>query len=182
MTSTTRRTGWMVVGCFAAAGLLAGQHPAAAQPQHEQQRHGHHAQGRHLESRFNEPEHFARAFDNPARDEWQKPARVIAALDVAEGETVADIGAGTGYFPVRLAENTPARIVFAVDIEPAMVDYVRQRATEAGLEQVVGVVADPSSPNLPEPVDMVLIRRFAWSGALLLAVLASPAQASRAAP
>ena len=74
-----------------------------------------------------------------------------------EERHATDIGAGTGYFTVRLAESTPARTVFAVDIEPAMVDYVRERAAEAGLEQVVGVVAEPDSPNLPEAVDVVLI-------------------------
>ena len=85
------------------------------------------------------------------------PGRVIAALNIAEGETVADIGAGTGYFTVRLAESTPARNVYAVDIEPSMVDYIRERAEAASLDQVVGVVADANSPNLPEAVDVVLI-------------------------
>ena len=147
---------WMVVGCLAATALMAGRYPAAAQPEHEEQRQEHEA-GRHMEHRFDDPERFARAFDNPARDEWQMPRRVIAALDIVEGETVADIGAGTGYFTVRLAQSTPARAVFAVDIESAMVDYVRERAAGAGLDQVVGVVAEPDSPNLPEPVDVVLI-------------------------
>ena len=158
MNTISGPTRWMAAGCFAAAGLLVGQGPAAAQPPHEQHRpQGHDAHSRHLEHRFDDPERYARSFDDPARDVWQMPERVIAALDIAAGEAVADIGAGTGYFTVRIAEQTAARVVFAVDIEPAMVDHVRERAAEAGLAQVAGVLAAPDSPNLPEPVDVALI-------------------------
>ena len=158
MNTISRPTRWMAAGCLAAAGLLVGQGPGAAQPPHEQHRpQGHDAHSRHLEHRFDDPERYARSFDDPARDAWQMPERVIAALDIAAGEAVADIGAGTGYFTVRIAEQTAARVVYAVDIEPAMVDHVRERAAEAGLAQIAGVLAAPDSPNLPEPVDVALI-------------------------
>ena len=174
MRRTWKRNPSIAAALLAAAGLLAvvhtaavhaagpqppGAQPPGAQPpsEHRQQAHGHDGQGRHMEHRFDDPERYARMFDDPARDEWQMPERVIAALGIAPGESVADIGAGTGYFTVRLARQTPARAVFAVDIEPAMVDYVRRRAADAGLDQVVGVVAEPDSANLPEPVDVVLI-------------------------
>ena len=179
MRRTWKRTAPIATAVLAAAGVLAvvptavghaaGAQPAGAQPpgaqragqqppsEHGHQAHGHDGQARHMEHRFDDPERYARMFDDPARDEWQMPDRVIAALEIAPGETVADVGAGTGYFTVRLARQTPARTVFAVDVEPAMVDYVRRRAADAGLEQVVGVVAEPDSANLPEPVDVVLI-------------------------
>ncbi|MCY4028479.1 MAG: class I SAM-dependent methyltransferase [Acidobacteria bacterium] len=157
MSGTSRRTGSLVTAFLTVGGLLVGPQSAPAQPQHEQHRaHGHEA-GRHMEHRFDDPERYAQSFDDPARDEWQMPARVIAALDVGPGQAVADIGAGTGYFTVRLARETEARTVYAVDIEPSMVDYVRQRADEEGLGNVVGVVAEADSPNLPEPVDLALI-------------------------
>ena len=157
MSGTSPRTGSLITALLAVAGLLVGLQAARAQPQHEQHRpHGHDA-GRHMEHRFDDPERYAQSFDDPARDEWQMPQRVIAALEVGAGQVVADIGAGTGYFTVRLARDTAARTVYAVDIEPSMVDYVRGRADEAGLGNVVGVVADPTSPNLPEAVDLVLI-------------------------
>ena len=98
---------------LASVGLIV---TSAQQPPDEQP--GTH--GRHMEHRFDDPERYARSFDGPARDEWQMPGRVIAALNVAAGEAVADIGAGTGYFTLRLAEQTPARAVYAVDIEPAI--------------------------------------------------------------
>ncbi len=147
----------VVAASIAVAGLLGGSCVAGAQPQHEQHRAHGHDTGRHMEHRFDDPERYAQAFDAPERDAWQMPEQVIAALGIAPGAAVADIGAGTGYFTVRLARDTAARTVYAVDIEPAMVDYVRRRADEAGLRSVVGVVADPDSPHLPAPVDLVLI-------------------------
>ena len=156
MSRTTLCTRSAVVACLAVFGLLVGPQGAGAQPHQQHRDHGHDP-GRHMEHRFDDPKRYAESFDDPARDAWQMPERVIAALEVAPGETVADIGAGTGYFTVRLARDTAARTVYAVDIEPAMVDYVRRRADEAGLRNVVGVVADADSPNLPAPVDLALI-------------------------
>ena len=157
MRRTSRCTPAVVAACLAAAGLLGGPQAAGAQPDHEPHgAHGHDA-GRHMEHRFDDPERYAQSFDAPERDAWQMPERVIAALEIAPGSAVADIGAGTGYFTVRLARDTAAATVYAVDIEASMVDYVRRRAAEAGLGNVLGVVADPDSPNLPAPVDLVLI-------------------------
>jgi cyclopropane fatty-acyl-phospholipid synthase-like methyltransferase len=68
----------------------------------------------------------------------------------------ADIGAGTGYFSTRLA-RVPGVAVFAVDIEPKMLDYLKQRAQKEKLDNVTAVLAGPTSPNLPEPVDVILV-------------------------
>ena len=70
---------------------------------------------------------------------------------------MADIGAGTGYFSVRLARSEAAPKVYAVDIEPSMVTYLRERAAKEGLKNVIAVQATADLPNLPEPVDLVLI-------------------------
>ena len=77
---------------------------------------------------FADAERYAKQFDDPARDAWQMPDRVIAALNLKPGQSVADIGAGTGYFTARLAKSTAAPKVFAVDIEATMVSYLRTRA------------------------------------------------------
>ena len=84
----------------------------------------------HMEHSFADAERYAKSFDDPARDAWQMPERVIAALDLKPGQIVADIGAGTGYFTVRLAKSAAAPKVYAVDIEATMVD-VRQAACDA---------------------------------------------------
>jgi SAM-dependent methyltransferase len=135
----------------AAAGSLAAQTPTHGQPGHQD------TQTPHMAHRFDDPERYARSFDDPARDEWQMPDRVIAALALQRGQTVADIGAGTGYFTARLARSSAAPKVYAVDIEPAMVEYLRQRAVKEGLANVVAVQATTEGPNLPEAVDVVLI-------------------------
>ena len=98
-------------------------------------------------------------FDDPGRDAWQKPEAVIAQLGVAPGMTVADLGAGTGYFSVRLADAVgPKGRVLAIDIEPKFVDYMKERGEKAKMPQLVPVLAAPDNPRLPKHgVDLVLI-------------------------
>lgn len=110
----------------------------------------------HMEHHFDAKE-SAKSFDDPARDAWQLPDRVIAALNLKRGQIVADIGAGTGYFSVRLAKSEAAPKVYAADIEPSMVSYLRERAAKEGLRNVTAVQAAADKPNLPEPVDVILI-------------------------
>jgi len=111
----------------------------------------------HMDHRFEDPEKFAKSFDDPARDAWQMPARVIDALKLPEDASVADIGAGTGYFSIRLAKVVPRGTVYAVDIEPKMLEYVRQRAAGLALANVVTVQGDSVSPRLPKAVDLALV-------------------------
>ena len=111
----------------------------------------------HMHHRFDDPERYTKSFDDPARDGWQMPARVIDALGPSPDASIADIGAGTGYFSVRLARAVPRGIVYAVDIEPSMLEHIRKRAIGAGLENVVTVQAGGSGPNLPKPVDMAIV-------------------------
>jgi cyclopropane fatty-acyl-phospholipid synthase-like methyltransferase len=110
----------------------------------------------HMDHKFDDPARFAKSFDDPARDTWQMPARVIDALQLKPGMKVADIGAGTGYFSTRLA-RVPGVSVVAVDIEPKMIDYIKQRAQKEGLANVTAVLAGASGANLPEPVDLILV-------------------------
>lgn len=110
----------------------------------------------HMEKHFDAEESAGR-FDDPARDAWQLPDRVIAALNLKRGQTVADIGAGTGYFTVRLAKSKALPKVYASDVEPSMVTYIRERAAKEGLDNIIVVEASPDGPNLPEPVDLILI-------------------------
>jgi cyclopropane fatty-acyl-phospholipid synthase-like methyltransferase len=140
-TSTVAIAALMLValGAWAAA-----QQPKTAKPDH-------------MEHRFDDPEKFAKGFDDPARDTWQMPAKVIDTLGVKAGMSVADIGAGTGYFSMRLAKVSPGVTVYAADIEPKMVEYLGKRAMTEHLANVVPVLAAAGTPNLPKPVDLVLI-------------------------
>ena len=111
----------------------------------------------HMEHRFDDPERYAKEFDDPGRDTWQMPDRIIETLGFQAGHSVADIGAGTGYFSMRLAKVPAAPTVYAVDIEPSMVQYLKARAAKADLKNVIAVQASAGSPNLPAPVDTVLV-------------------------
>jgi ubiquinone/menaquinone biosynthesis C-methylase UbiE len=133
----------VVVGWLGSAGT-AQQHAPQQKPDH-------------MHHRFDDPERFAKSFDDPARDAWQMPARVIETLKPSPDASVADIGAGTGYFSVRLAGALPRGTVYAVDIEPSMLEHVKKRASDAGLGNVITVQASGSSSNLPRPVDLILI-------------------------
>jgi SAM-dependent methyltransferase len=106
---------------------------------------------------FSGADSWAKVFDDPERDRWQKPHEVIMALKLAPTAKVADIGAGTGYFAARLAHMTPNGRVYAVDLEPDMVKYLGERATREGLKNLVAVQARPDSPSLPEKVDRILL-------------------------
>lgn len=100
---------------------------------------------------------WASVFDDPSRDAWQKPHEVIQALALTVGSSVADLGAGTGYFSVRLAHMVQGGKVYAVDTEPEMVKYLADRAAKSGLTNLVAVQGTPANPNLPTKVDLVLL-------------------------
>lgn len=113
--------------------------------------------GGHHDHRFADAEKWARIFDDPERAAWQKPDEAIRTLRLPADAVVADIGAGTGYFAVRLARAVPQGRVFAVDAEPDMVRYLGERARREGLANLVPVQAGPDDPKLPAPVDVVLL-------------------------
>lgn len=102
-------------------------------------------------------DHWATIFDDPQRDGWQKPHEVIEALQLAPSMIVADIGAGTGYFAVRVAHMIPTGRVYAVDVEPDMVNYVTERARRANLANVTAVLARTDDPKLPAQIDLALV-------------------------
>ena len=106
---------------------------------------------------FRDADKWAQVFDDPKRDEWQKPHEVMQALGLAPDATVADIGAGTGYFAVRLAHLVPNGRVYAVDIETEMVKHLALRAARQGLANVIAVRGAPDDPRLPGKVDLALL-------------------------
>jgi SAM-dependent methyltransferase len=102
-------------------------------------------------------EHWATILDDPARDRWQRPHEVIQALALAPDAVVADIGAGTGYFTVRIARMTPGGRVYAVDIEPDMIQHLAVRARLENLQNVTPLLGEPNDPMLRDPVDLALL-------------------------
>jgi ubiquinone/menaquinone biosynthesis C-methylase UbiE len=115
------------------------------------------AQVDHFGRHFDNAADWVKTFDDPARDAWQMPGRVIEALQLKRGQIVADVGAGTGYFSTRLAKSAVAPKVYAVDIEPSMVAHLAERAKGERLSNMTAVLAGADRTNLPERVDVVLV-------------------------
>jgi ubiquinone/menaquinone biosynthesis C-methylase UbiE len=97
--------------------------------------------------------------ESPTRAAWQKPEEVLDALAIAPGQTVCDIGAGPGYFALRIGKRVgPAGRVFAVDVEPKILDVLRARIEKAGARNVTPVLGLGDDPLLPpRACDLVLI-------------------------
>jgi len=100
-------------------------------------------------------EYIAR-LDDPARDEWQQPDVALAALGITQTSVVCDVGAGTGYFALRMAKL--AAQVYAVDVEPQLLVLLRDRVASAGLRNVTPVLGLPHDPLIPPAVfDLILV-------------------------
>jgi arsenite methyltransferase len=110
---------------------------------------------RHVHEEMQKMQMDSRAYiamlENSQRDEEQKPDEVIAALDLKEGETVADIGAGSGYFSFRFARKIgESGRVYAVDINSDMILHMNRRIRDLGLKNVVTVLSAPDDPLLAD--------------------------------
>ena len=97
--------------------------------------------------------------ESPDRDVWQKPERIMDALGIADGAKVADVGAGGGWFTVRLARRVgPNGRVFAEDLQPQMLEATRRRAAREGLRNIIYKQGSASDPMLPSAtLDAVLM-------------------------
>jgi len=96
--------------------------------------------------------------DGPDRDQWQHPDQIMDALNIAEGSVVADVGAGSGWFTIRLARRVlPNGIVYAEDIQPQMIEVISRRVQSENLPNVRPVLGTAKDPRLPPGLDAVLI-------------------------
>lgn len=98
-------------------------------------------------------------FEGAKRAERLQVDRVMDVLRIAEGSSVADIGAGSGWFTVRAARRVgPTGAVYAVEINEKFLEHISDRARKEELGQVRPVLGTPDDPKLPaEAVDAVLI-------------------------
>jgi predicted methyltransferase len=97
--------------------------------------------------------------EQPDRTLWQKPDQILDAVHVADGSTVADIGAGAGWFTIRLAQRVgPKGKVYAQDVQRLMLDAIKRRVQREGLENVTTVQAHGNDPMLPaKTLDAILM-------------------------
>ena len=96
--------------------------------------------------------------ESPDRSLWQRPDEIMDALNIAEGSIVADVGAGAGWFTVRLARRVgPNGRVYAEDIQRLMLEAIANRVRREGLTNVETVEGTAEDPKLPAGLDAVLI-------------------------
>lgn len=157
------------VGCSTSSGTDMAPEEPTEQPEVDDHDHEHdHAHERdhdhsdeagHHDHRFDDPEKYAERWNDPARAQWQQPELIIEAMGIEEGMTVADIGAGTGYFIPFLSEAVGEEgTVIAVDIEESMLAFIEEMADEKGLNNVETLLPDDGESGLDEAsVDRILI-------------------------
>lgn len=119
---------------------------------HGEGAHGHHGNPADLEA-------YIERMEEPDRAKWQKPDQVVAALQLEPGQVACDIGAGPGYFSLRLARAVgESGHVFAVDVEPRILEALRKRVGSASARNVTPVLSLPDDPLLPRALcDLILI-------------------------
>ena len=87
----------------------------------------------------------------PDRDIWQHPEQIMDVLGIADGSIVADIGAGAGWFTIRLARRVgPNGVVYAEDVQPEMLAAIQRRVNAEGLVNVKPILGKGSDPQLPK--------------------------------
>ena len=110
---------------------------------------------------FREPDvsEFVGRFEREDREVYENRERILEALDLRPGMSVADVGAGTGFYSLMLAQAVgPSGRVYAQDISQAFLESVRKRAAEAGLKNIETVLGADRDARLPkDSVDLVFI-------------------------
>ncbi|MCU1291936.1 MAG: Methyltransferase type 11, partial [Bryobacterales bacterium] len=97
--------------------------------------------------------------DRPEREQEEQPEKAIKALQLRPGMQIGEIGAGTGFYALRIARRIlPGGTVFANDIQPRMLELLRRKAESQKISNVKTVLGSESDPGLPEHVlDLVLM-------------------------
>lgn len=135
----------VMIQCLVTLNLVS--FPAAAQVQH---------QPYHPPQNASE---YIRILEDPSRDEWQQPDKVVTELGIEPGQSVADLGSGPGYFTLRLARAVgPEGRVYAIDISRPMLEFLQKQAAQEHIGNIQTIVAEPHDPRLPPAsMDMIFI-------------------------
>ncbi|WP_437907540.1 class I SAM-dependent methyltransferase [Sorangium sp. So ce327] len=157
--NTTLVAAALAAGCSSAANRAPTPTTAQDPRRHAHAAHAHesHSTGGHHHV-FADADVWTKVLDDPARDDWQRPGEVLRAMELESAMTVADVGAGTGYFSVRLSRLVPRGKVIATDIEPDMVRFLSERARREGLTNLRAIQGTPEASGLAaRSVDRILV-------------------------
>ncbi len=133
-----------------------------------------------LNERYKDPdlkvEVWAQRFESEGREVFDHREEIVASIGLESGQSIADVGAGTGLFvPLFAAAVGPEGKVYAVDIAPRFIEHIRARAAERNLTQVRAILNEDRSTRLPEgSVDVVFIcdtyHHFEYPEAMLASI------------
>lgn len=103
--------------------------------------------------------HGADWLERPEREQEEKPDEVIKAMGLKDGDIVADIGCGTGYFTRRMAKAVaPRGKVYGVEIQPEFLEMMREKCAAEGIANIVPILGDEDDPKLPKgEIDWILL-------------------------
>jgi len=140
----------LVIAAMLAVGAVPPETPAAPAVEGQSQQPG--ARGRLF------PPQDLGLLEGPDRDQWQKPDLIMDALKIFDGAVVADLGAGGGWFTIRLSRRVgPNGVVYAQDIQPQMLEAIERRVERENLHNVRTVLGTATDPRLPSGLDAALI-------------------------
>jgi len=101
----------------------------------------------------------ARMFNKQAADSKNKPKEILKALALQQGEKIADLGAGGGYYSLEFAEAVGRQgVIYALDTDPDKIEFIQRSAAERGLSNVQAVLVEEKNVTLPEKVDLIFLR------------------------
>lgn len=127
-----------------------------AEKKHKSDEHKHHAETANEYMHQSTTEELIERFESPERDEYQQPEKVLEFLGDVSGKKIMDIGAGSGYFSVKLAKN--GANVIAADVSDEFQEVLKKRIEENKLENITLRKIPYDAPGLEDQeVDMVLI-------------------------
>ena len=96
--------------------------------------------------------------ERPSREIEEQPDKTVEQLELKPDDVVADIGAGSGYFSFRMAQQVPNGKVYAVDIQPEMLDEIAFLKAENNITNIETILGREDDPNLPdESIDLALM-------------------------
>lgn len=106
---------------------------------------------------FSEPERLKEIFDSSNREEWQKTSHILRTLDLKDDDIIADIGAGTGYFSNIFSQEVKNGRVYAIDCEPNMVCYMKNRFSENECANIQTILSRADDPCIPSDTNIVFL-------------------------
>lgn len=105
-----------------------------------------------------DPDEYIKLLESERRVAGLQVARVIEALQIKPGQRIADLGSGSGLFTRPLAQKVgPEGVVYAIDIDQALLDHVTKSAARERIANIVPILATEDDPKLTEPVDLIVI-------------------------